>query len=52
MTVQSCSPLKLVTEGHTVSRQVTEGSGEREKWRKLVVKSCVVPQRPWRLKDR
>ena len=24
----------------------------REKWRKLVVKSSAVPQRPWRLRDR
>ena len=24
----------------------------REKWRKLVAKSSVVPQRPWRLRDR
>ena len=24
----------------------------REKWRKLAVKSSVVPQRPWRLMDR
>ena len=24
----------------------------REKWRKLIVKSCVVPQRPSRLRDR
>ena len=36
-------------------RQVPEGSGEQEKknWRKLVVKSFVVPQRPssW-LRDR
>ena len=23
----------------------------REKWRKLVAKSSVVPQRPWRLRD-
>ena len=27
-------------------RQVPEGSGEQEKWRKLVVKSSVVPKRP------
>ena len=33
-------------------RQVPEGSGDREKWRKLVVKSSVVPQRPSRLRDR
>ena len=25
---------------------------KREKWRKLVTKSSVVPQRPWRLRDR
>ena len=23
----------------------------REKWRKLFAKSCMVPQRPWRLRD-
>ena len=33
-------------------RQVSEGSGERGKWRKLVAKSSVVPQRPSRLRDR
>ena len=33
-------------------RQVPEGSGEEEKWRKLVAKSSVVPQRPSRLRDR
>ena len=35
-------------------RQVPEGSGEenREKWRKLVAKSSVVPQRPSQLRDR
>ena len=33
-------------------RQVPEGSGEQGKWRKLVVKSSVVPQRPWQLRDR
>ena len=32
-------------------RQVPEGSGEREKWRKLVAKSSVVPQQPLRLRD-
>ena len=33
--------------------QVPEGSGERGgKWRKLVAKSSVVPQRPSRLRDR
>ena len=32
-------------------RQVPEGSGGREKWRKLVAKSSVVPQRPSRLRD-
>ena len=33
-------------------RQVPEGSGEQENWRKLVAKSSVVPQRPSRLRDR
>ena len=33
-------------------RQVPEGSGEQGKWRKLVAKSSVVPQRPSRLRDR
>ena len=33
-------------------RQVPEGSGEQGKWRKLVVKSFVVPQQPSRLRDR
>ena len=33
-------------------RQVAEGSGEQGKWRKLVVKSSVVPQRPSRLRGR
>ena len=33
-------------------RQVPEGSGDRGKWRKLVVKSFVVPQRPFRLRDK
>ena len=33
-------------------RKVPEGSGEqRKKWRKLIVKSSVVPQRPPRLMD-
>ena len=32
-------------------RQVPEGSGEQEKWTKLVAKSSVVPQRPSRLRD-
>ena len=32
--------------------QVPEGSGNREKWRKLVAKSSVVPQRPLQLRDR
>ena len=32
-------------------RQVPEGSGEQGKWRKLVAKSSVVPQRPLRLRD-
>ena len=31
--------------------QVQEGSGEQGKWRKLVVKSSVVPQRPSRFRD-
>ena len=38
------------TDRHGV-RQVPEGSGNREKWRKLVAKSSVVPQRPSRLRD-
>ena len=33
-------------------RQVPEGNGEQGKWRKLVAKSSVVPQRPSRLRDR
>ena len=33
-------------------RQVPEGSGEQGKWRKLVAKSSVVPQRPSRLRER
>ena len=33
-------------------QQVPEGSGEQEKWRKLVAKSSVVPQRPSLLMDR
>ena len=33
-------------------RKVPEGSGEQGKWRKLVAKSSVVPQRPSRLRDR
>ena len=33
-------------------RQVPEGSRNRRKWRKLVAKSSVVPQRPSRLRDR
>ena len=32
-------------------RQVPEGSGEQGKWRKLVAKLSVVPQRPSRLRD-
>ena len=32
-------------------RQVPEGSGEQEKWRKLVAKSFVVSQWPVRLRD-
>ena len=32
--------------------QVPEGSGEQGKWRKLVAKSSLVPQRPSRLRDR
>ena len=31
-------------------RQVPEGEGEQRKWRKLVVKSSVVPERPSRLR--
>ena len=31
------------------ARQVQEGSGEQGKWRKLVVKSSVVPERPSQL---
>ena len=31
--------------------EVPEGSGEQGKWRKLVVKSTMVPQRPSRLRD-
>ena len=33
-------------------RQVSEGSGEQRKWRKLVAKSSVVPLRPLPLRDR
>ena len=33
-------------------RQVPEGSGEQGKWRKLVVKLSVVPQRPSWFRDR
>ena len=33
-------------------QQVPEGNGEQGKWRKLVVKSSVVPQQPSRLRDR
>ena len=33
-------------------RQVPEGSGEQGKWRQLVAKSSVVPQRPSRLRNR
>ena len=33
-------------------RQVPEGRREQRKWRKLVVKSSVVPQRPSRLRNR
>ena len=33
-------------------RQVSEGSGEQTKWRKLVVKSSVMLQRPSLLRDR
>ena len=32
--------------------QVPRAVENREKWRKLLVKSSVVPQRPWRLRDR
>ena len=32
-------------------RQVPEGNGEQGKWRKLVAKLSVVPQRPSRLRD-
>ena len=31
--------------------QVPEGSGEQGKWRKLVAKSSMVPQRPSQLRD-
>ena len=31
--------------------QVPKGSGEQGKWRKLVAKSSVVPQRPSQLRD-
>ena len=34
------------------SAKSPEGSGEQGKWRKLVVKSSVVPQRTSRLRDR
>ena len=33
-------------------RQISEGSGEGKKWRKLAATSSVVPQRPSRLRDR
>ena len=33
-------------------RQVPDGSENKEKWRKFVAKSSVVPQRPSRLRDR
>ena len=33
-------------------RQVQEGSGEQGKWRKLVAKSSLMPQRSSRLRDR
>ena len=33
-------------------RHVPEGNGKQRNWRKLVVKSYVVPQRPLRLRDR
>ena len=33
-------------------RQVPEGNGEQRKWRKLAVRSSLVPQRPSRLRDR
>ena len=33
-------------------RQVPEGSGEQGKWRKMVAKSSVMPQRPSRLRYR
>ena len=33
-------------------RQVPEGNGEQGKWRKLVAKSSVAPQRPSWLRDR
>ena len=39
-------------KGQAWSSQVPEGSGEQIKWRKLVVKSSVVPQRPSRFGDR
>ena len=32
-------------------QQVPEGCGNREKWRKLVAKSSIMPQRPSRLRD-
>ena len=37
---------------HPGVRQVPEGSGEQGKWRKLVAKSSVLPQRPSRLRGR
>ena len=33
-------------------RQIPEDIGEKRKWKKLVVKSSVVPKRPSRLRDR
>ena len=33
------------------TRQVPEGNGEQGKWRKLVAKPSVVPQRSLRLRD-
>ena len=32
--------------------QVLEGNGEEGKWRKLIAKSSIVPQRPSRLRDK
>ena len=34
------------------SQRAVENRKKKKKWRKLVVKSSVVPRRPWRLKDR